>query len=105
MPKRTIPDVLKAYKAAEQFESDSAFAEALSLSRQVMSHWMNGRYTPTGEWLQTMAIVKRGQWQGDMAVDLLKLRGMEIPCVCLDLVGDNGVCPKHGVAVQVEVDA
>ena len=105
MPKRTIPDVLKAYKAAEQFESDSAFAEALSLSRQVMSHWMNERHAPTNEWLQAMATVKRGQWQSDMAVDILKLRGQDIPCICLEVLGDNGICPKHGIAVQVGVAA
>jgi hypothetical protein len=98
MPKKsTIPEILKAYKAAEQLETDEKLAESLSVSKQVLSHWMNQRHAPTNEWLQAMAIVKRGKWQGDMAIDLLKLRGKDVPCICLEIIGDNGICPKHGV--------
>ena len=95
--KLTVPEVLKAYKIAERFKTDNDMADALSLSRQVLSHWMTERHAPTNEWLRSMAIVYRSRWQGDMAVDLLKLRKQDIPCICLEMIGDNGPCPKHGI--------
>lgn len=96
--KRTIPDILKAYKAAEQFETDDAMAEALGVSRQVFSHWMNERHQPDPENLRDMTIRFAGKWQGDMAVDILKNMESDIPCICLEQIGDNGPCPKHGQA-------
>jgi len=100
MPKQKLSEIeiMKAYKAAGLFESDSAFADDLSVSRQTMSQWLNDIYKPQSTWLRLTALLHKDNWRGKMCVDLLNARGLEddIPCVCLEKTGDNGPCPKHG---------
>ena len=88
-------DVLKAYQAAEQFENASRFAAALGVSKQAVSLWLTKGTKPGVEWLQGLAVEYREKWQGNMAVDILRVRGLTVPCVCQTSLGDRGFCPKH----------
>lgn len=104
MPKSnlaTVADVFRAYQAAELL-SDEEFARALSVSRQTLHNRRKRTYYPKKDWLITTARLYAGEWQSDLAVDILKLLGLEddIPCICLEVIGDNGPCPKHGELVK-----
>ena len=89
--------IMRRYQKTEGFASDADFAESLGESRQNLSNWFNGIKSPTNDWLRALALEQVGNWQGDMAVELLNLRNPDfVPCVCLEFIGDNGHCPKHG---------
>lgn len=101
MPKtKNLPteaDILRAYQAEQEFQTDTAFADALLVTRGKMSNWLNHVHYPDLPWLLQTARLFAGKWQSDLAVDILRRRGNEddIPCVCTDAIGDNGPCPKH----------
>ena len=92
--KITEADVLEAYRAAQQM-NQSEFAAALGMSRQSYSAYVNEGRKQDLAGLRETALKEVGTWIGDLAVDLLKVRGSDIPCVCLEMIGDNGPCPKH----------
>ena len=96
----TEAEIFEAYRIANQL-SDTEFARELQVSKGRLSHWMNARHYPPLEWLTVTAREFTGKWQSDLAVYILRKRGNEddIPCVCEDVIGDNGPCPKHGAAV------
>ena len=102
MPKReaTEADILRKYQRMQEFQTDTAFADALTVSRQKMSSWLKGFHYPEFGWLVQIARLFAGSWQSDLAVELLRRRGNEedIPCICSEEIGDNGPCPKpkHG---------
>ena len=104
MPKtknlKTESDVFEAFRAEHEL-NDTDFAYALAISKGRWSNWKAMRHYAPREWLIQTARVFSGAWQSELAADLLRRRGFEddIPCVCLELIGDNGPCPKH---VQVE---
>ena len=100
--KLTEPEIMGAYKAAERIETDAQFARELMVSRQRMGQWLVGTHAPDKDWLQLTALVFNGKWQSQMAVDLLKHRGLEddVPCICLEVIGDNGHCPKHEAGLE-----
>lgn len=96
--------ILRRYQKTEGFTgvgADTAFSEALGVSRQVLSNWFNSINSPTNDFLSATALECVTTWQGDLAVELLNLRGLSVPCVCLEIIGDNGPCPKHGT-LEVE---
>lgn len=101
MPKskeQTVPDILRKYQDAQGFETDMAFADALSISRQSMSQWLNETHQPSVDVLKLWALmyVFLSPWKSRMAVELLKTMGHEgeVPCTCLQM-GDNIYCPRH----------
>jgi hypothetical protein len=92
--KLTEADVLEAYRAAQRI-GRTEFAHELGMSKQSYSAYMRGRLQDL-KGLQESAVEYVGSWIGDLAVDLLKVRGAVIPCVCQTALFDNGSCPKHG---------
>lgn len=92
--KLTEADVLECYRAA-QGKNQTEFAHELGMSKQSYSAYMRGRLQDLAG-LQESAMEYVGSWIGDLAVDLLKVRGAVVPCVCQTAMFDNGDCPKHG---------
>lgn len=91
--KLTEADILEAYRAAQGM-GRTEFAHALGMSKQSYSAYMRGAKQDL-DGLQWSAVEYRGTWIGELAVDLLKVREAVVPCVCLEFIWDNGVCPKH----------
>jgi len=96
-PKLTEVEIIQAYQSAEGLETWHELAAALGLSCTVVGNWLRGLCGPDGDWLRRQALKMAG-WQSEMAIALLEARGEEVPCICLDQIGDNGPCPKHGIA-------
>jgi len=92
--KITQADVLEAYRAEQQL-GKTQFAHELGMSKQSYSAYVNMKSQPELEGLQEAALENVGSWIGNLAVDLLVVRGAVVPCVCQTEIGDNGPCPKH----------
>ncbi len=92
-------EILQACKQEQGFETDSAFAEALGVSRQNLYQWLNGIHKPSTDLLKLMALINMpvSEWKAKLAIDLLKARSMEheIPCSCTADGQVNPFCPKH----------
>jgi len=104
--KLTEADVLEAYRAAQGM-GKTEFAQALGMSKQSYSQYMGGAKQDL-HGLQEAAVEYVGTWIGDLAVDLLTVRGAVVPCVCQTQVGDKGLCPKHplpALPIKGEVNA
>jgi transcriptional regulator with XRE-family HTH domain len=102
--KPSVNEILRKYQQEQGCETDAAFAEALGIDRQRLSQWMTETHQPSVDVLKVWAMlyIITTPWKARMAVELLKAMGLEeeIPCTCLELVGDNEYCPKHeGVVV------
>jgi DNA-binding XRE family transcriptional regulator len=93
--KLTEADVLEAYRAAQGM-GRTEFAHALGMSKQSYSTYINKGAKQELPGLQESAIEHVGSWIGDLAVDLLRVRGAVVPCVCQTEMFDNGMCPLHG---------
>lgn len=93
--KITQADVFEAYRAAQGL-GKTEFAHELGMSKQSYSTYVRNISQPDLEGLQEAAVENVGSWIGDLCVDLLKLRGVAIPCVCQAEMWDCGACPKHG---------
>lgn len=88
--------------------SQSDFCEQLGVSRQWYSGQLKKKLDILGvQSLSELALDQSGTWVGKLAVDLMIEQGNArfIPCVCQTRIGDAGDCPKHGVAVQLDVEA
>jgi len=94
---KTEVEIIQAYQSAEGLETWRELATALGVSRTTVGNWLRGSCSPDEEWLRKQALKLVG-WQSEMAIALLEVRGEDIPCVCLEQIGDNGLCPKHGIA-------
>ena len=94
--KTTQADVFEAYRAAQQL-GKTEFAHQMGMSKQSYSSYVHNKAQPELSGLQESAKLYVGHWIGDLCVDLLKLRGAAIPCVCKTEMWDCGACPKHGV--------
>jgi len=98
-------DILQACKKEQAFETDSAFAEALGVSRQKLYQWLNGIHKPSTDLLKLMALVNMpiSLWKAQLAISLLKVRKLEheIPCSCEPNGEPNPLCPKHFEPVLV----
>lgn len=96
--KMTEAEVLEAYRAAQQMKPVE-FARSLGMSKQSYSSYVNKGARQDLAGLQESAKKHVGTWIGDLAVDLLIVRGAVIPCVCQTELFDNGLCPKHSHSV------
>lgn len=95
-PKPTQSAILKNTRNnILMLKSDHTFAVKLGVSRNSLASWKSGKSAPNVEWLQKIAVKHVCTWKGDLAIDLLKVRGLAIPCVCQTEIGDCGPCPKH----------
>lgn len=94
-PKPTQTTILQNTRNLLQLRSDHTFAVKLGVSRNSLALWKSGKSAPNVEWLQKIAVRHVGAWKGDLAIDLLKVRGLAIPCNCQTAIGDCGPCPKH----------
>lgn len=94
--------IFRYYQERAELETDSALADALDIDRRRLFNWLSGRQSPDLEWLQSVTVKYAGNWQSHLAVDMLTLREQEIPCLCLEYIGDNGPCPKHVTLVQLD---
>jgi hypothetical protein len=92
--KITEADVLEAYRAAQGM-GKTEFAHAMGMSKQSYSSYVNNGAKQDLAGLQESAIKYVGTWIGDLAVDLLEVRGAVVPCVCQTEFFDNGTCPMH----------
>jgi transcriptional regulator with XRE-family HTH domain len=92
--KITQSQILEAYRAAQQL-GKTEFAHELGMSKQSYSQYVHNKSQPDLEGLQEAALENVGSWIGNLAVDLLVVRGAVVPCVCQTEIGDNGPCPKH----------
>ena len=92
--KITESDVLEAYRAAQGL-GKTEFAHALGMSKQSYSSYVNNGARQDLAGLQESAIKYVGSWIGDLAVDLLLVRGAVVPCLCQTGMLDNGPCPLH----------
>lgn len=92
-------DIFRLWQARQGLNVDSRFADALGISRAKLWNWYNGINEPETEGLQEIALAYRGKWQCELAVEVLNFRKADVPCVCLESIGDNGPCPKHGGAL------
>jgi Helix-turn-helix. len=109
--KFTEIEILLACKKGLGLATDSAFADALGISRQKLYNWLNGINKPSTDVLKLWALVLLPvtKWKAHLAIDLLKTRGMsaEIPCTC-DRNGNgeitikNPICPKHFEEKELE---
>ena len=99
---KTEADVLEEYRAKAGVNK-LKFAAMLGMSRQAYSNYVNGEYRQNIQGLQESAIKYVNTWIGELCIDLLKVRGAIVPCVCKTEIGDNGDCPKHGVFTVTEV--
>jgi len=92
-------EIWQACKKEQGFATDSAFAEALGVSRQRLSQWLNGIWKPSTDVLKLMALMNMPVtlWKAQLAISLLKARNLEheIPCSCEPNGETNPLCPKH----------
>lgn len=71
----TVPEILQAYQDAENFATDTAFAEALGWKKQSLSQYKLGIYQPQLSTLRLMAFLEISNWKGRMAAELLYAMG------------------------------
>jgi len=76
------------------FLNYNEFVFVLGTNRTSLYQWRRGTNISV-ETLQDWAVEARGGWVSEMAVRLLELRGLVIPCVCQTAIGDKGICPRH----------
>jgi DNA-binding XRE family transcriptional regulator len=67
--------VLSGYRKAQELNK-AAFAAALGISKQRAHSWLAGHYRPSTDWLISASL--REGWQGSMAQELLKARGLVV---------------------------
>lgn len=91
---KTQAEILEGYRTKVFKLSKSDFAHELNSSRQSYHLWL-GDTSIAYETLCDWARHNMGGWLGVMAIELLNARGLELPCACLEVIGDNGPCPKH----------
>lgn len=73
--KLSVGEILTAYQKAQGFETDTALADALGVSRQSVWQWLNDIHKPSVMWLQVLALSNPGTWKEELANDLLKALG------------------------------
>lgn len=100
--KITEAEVLEYYRELRGL-GRTEFAAELGMSRQSYSTYINNGVKPDLEGLQESARKYVGTWIGDLCVALLSVRGAEIPCICLEKIGDNGTCPKHHISLAADI--
>ncbi len=98
-------EILKKYQEAQGFATDSAFANALGISRQNLFNWYSGAFAPSNELLQVWSLlytILSPLWIAQMAIEILRNRGLEdkIKCTCThgiddSIIVENPFCPKH----------
>ena len=99
MAKITDSDIFKAYQAAEGL-SQSDMAEALGITRQGVHNYLKGT-RPTTEFVLRWFLHGSTDWVKEMALEIFARRpGHEVPCVCLERIGDNGPCPRHAAVLM-----
>lgn len=100
---RTAKDVFEKWRALQGIETKSEFATLLGMSKQQYNNIFNLGYSVSAKELSSLAIRHAGSWISECAVEVMRVQGDEelIPCVCLENIGDNGPCPRHGSALQV----
>jgi len=95
---RTEADIFRAYQAAASLKP-SEMALALGISRQSMNNYFQGTKPLAGVVLNWF--VKGSEdWVREMALDIFKGRPeIEVPCLCLEQIGDKGPCPRHAAVL------
>lgn len=83
------------------------FCEHLGITGAWYYACLNNKRAPLSpKTLSELAVDQIGTWVGDLAVECIKLDDARfVPCVCQTALWDKGPCPKHGVAVEVVVEA
>lgn len=93
MPK--IKNQTKVLKEARGKKTISEFCLDFPISRPTYYKWEGGGDMELDK-LQDIALNRVGEWQGDVAVELIRLvNEYKVPCKCQTEIGDNGACPKH----------
>lgn len=99
---KSAGDIFERWRAVEGIETKAEFAALFGMSRQQYNNVLNGSYVSAKE-LSSVAIRHAGRWIAECAAEVMRVQGDGelIPCVCLEQVGDNGPCPRHGVVSGV----
>jgi transcriptional regulator with XRE-family HTH domain len=77
MKPKTAKDVLVEYQAKYGF-SDADLMDLFCVSRQMVWKYLTGRFVPSADRLMKIAAEKNGEWEGQMALDVLEARGISI---------------------------
>ncbi|MBI5933301.1 MAG: helix-turn-helix transcriptional regulator [Chloroflexi bacterium] len=77
MKTKTAKDVLVEYQVKYQFK-DADLMDLFFVSRQMVWKYLTGRAVPSADRLMKIAADKAGEWEGKMALDVLKARGITI---------------------------
>jgi transcriptional regulator with XRE-family HTH domain len=88
MKRKTAKDVLNEYILNYQ-PKDEDLLEAFDVSRQRLWEYKNGFGKPSSERLGKMA--KRADWVGDMAREMLALRGLQVSAPAATMVEAEGM--------------
>lgn len=81
MTKKSEAQILEDCKRTQGFETDTAFAEALGVSRQNLYQWLNGKGKPSLDVLKLWRLeyVATAPWRNELANQLLQARGFAAP--------------------------
>lgn len=77
MKPKTAKDVLVEYQVKYGFK-DADLMDLFGVSRQMVWKYLTGRYVPSADRLMKIASEKKGEWEANMALDVLKARGITI---------------------------
>ena len=96
-------DIFKAYRAAEQLKK-AEMARVLEIPRQRYGDYESDSYKPTTSQLTNWFLYAPEPFVREMALEMLVRRPVdERPCVCLEVIGDNGPCPRHSAELVEEM--
>ena len=103
MSKLSEADIFKAYRAAEGMKQ-TEMAQVLGIQRQRLFSYENEEYKPSTSLLVNWFLYAPEPFVREMALEMLVRRPVdERPCVCLEVIGDNGPCPRHSAELVEEM--
>jgi hypothetical protein len=77
---KTEKDVLVEYQTIYEFDN-ADLMDLFKVSRQQAWNYLTGRQMPATDRLFQVAKDHAGEWEGNLAVDLLKVRGIDLKAV------------------------
>ena len=74
---KTTRDVLAEYQKKYQFK-DADLMDLFGVTRQMVWNYLTGRYVPSIPRLLWIAASKDGEWEAEMAREILAAQGVEL---------------------------
>ena len=96
-------EIMEGYRTAEGLKK-TEMADALGISRQLYNLYTKKNGSVPSSTLVMMWFLRGAEeWVREMALELFVRRPeLERPCVCLEMIGDNGPCPRHAATLVEE---